>query len=76
MQALCAVQLFTLKVAKHTIRICIILPRSSSLYGGIGNLDCLEIQIVLYVSGNPDCFVCHLYLSVVQVAHKEIITHS
>jgi len=50
MQALCAVQLFIVKVAKHTIRISTILPRSFSLYGGTGNLDYLEIQIVLYVT--------------------------
>jgi len=50
MQALCAVQLFIVKVAKHTIRICTILPQSFSLYGGIGNLDYLAIQIVLYVT--------------------------
>jgi hypothetical protein len=50
MQAACAVQLLILKVKKHTIRICTILPRSSSLYGGKGNLDYMEIQIVLYVT--------------------------
>ena len=52
MQALCDIQLFILKVKKHNIWICTILPQSSSLYGGKGNLDYLEIQIVFYVTSN------------------------
>ena len=46
----CAVQLFIFKAAKHTTWICTILSQSSSLYGGMCNLDYLEIQIVLYVT--------------------------